>query len=282
MFAFYAFAKLLDETGDSRTYPQPSVSPPSQELQQRRFETFRAIASGDRWSSCAGLDDLLMIQPALHAAAQEYGITSDLLLDMIDGVQSDCKDEVRMADVAALDRYCYQVAGTVGLGCLAIWGASISSDDAAFTAALRCGEAFQRTNILRDVAEDAACNRIYIPSSKLNEFQCDSDAWLAKSKPTNWLEFVEDWFLETELKYEQSWQLCALLPIDGQKMFSLMWRTYRAVLLELRSQADRIWEQRLALSRSTKMMLALQHFFTPLYSQLPPPICTRSLGSSDS
>ena len=84
----------------------------------------------------------------------------------IDGVESDL-DRTHFETFDELEHYCYQVASTVGLACVRIWG---YKSEAAFAPARACGVAFQLTNILRDFRSDAEEDRIYIPLEDLDRF----------------------------------------------------------------------------------------------------------------
>ncbi|MBA3546354.1 MAG: phytoene/squalene synthase family protein [Nannocystis sp.] len=93
----------------------------------------------------------------------EYGVARAVALELIAGVRSD-SGPVALADDAALLRYCYQVAGTVGLMMCGVLGVR---DPVAAPFALDLGVAMQLTNICRDVAEDARRGRVYLPASRL-------------------------------------------------------------------------------------------------------------------
>ncbi|MEM6394137.1 MAG: phytoene/squalene synthase family protein [Planctomycetota bacterium] len=105
--------------------------------------------------------------PALRWAVERYAIDVGLLEAMLDGQRDDLRGQV-YRDFDDLRKYCYRVASTVGLVCLAIWGYR----DGATTRKLAedRGVAFQLTNILRDVAEDAERGRCYLPMDELERF----------------------------------------------------------------------------------------------------------------
>jgi phytoene synthase len=99
------------------------------------------------------------------ALMHECGIDTDILLELIAGVQSDL-ETVRMPDFDSLLRYCYQVAGTVGLMMCKV----LDTDDrAAFSHAVDLGIAMQLTNICRDVAADADVDRRYLPATMVGD-----------------------------------------------------------------------------------------------------------------
>ena len=115
------------------------------------------------------------IAVAFAAARAQYGVPADPARDLLAGVRMDLAPQ-RYATWEDLRRYCYRVAGTVGLLAAPILGCR---DDSALPAAVDLGIAMQLTNILRDVAEDARMGRLYLPLSDLAAFGCDPEVILA-------------------------------------------------------------------------------------------------------
>jgi 15-cis-phytoene synthase len=97
---------------------------------------------------------------------RRYNIPHQYFFDMIEGVGSDVQPR-RIQTFPELYRYCYQVASVVGLTTVHIFG---FKSPEALPLAEKCGIAFQLTNILRDVAEDAAAGRVYLPAEDLRRF----------------------------------------------------------------------------------------------------------------
>jgi phytoene synthase len=124
------------------------------------------------------------VWPALQDAVRRYGIPRTYLHDMIDGVSSDLEPR-RFETFDELYRYCYLVASVVGLTVVHIFG---YRSDEALPLAEKCGVAFQLTNILRDVKEDAGRGRVYLPQEDLGRFGV-SESQLSGGERTG--EFVE-------------------------------------------------------------------------------------------
>src|SRR5207253_1942388 len=99
------------------------------------------------------------LHPAFHDTIRLHGIPARYLQDVIDGVEVDL-DTARYATFADLYQYCYRVASAVGLACIHIWG---FEDERAKEHAEKAGIAFQLTNILRDLGEDASRCRVCFP-----------------------------------------------------------------------------------------------------------------------
>jgi len=106
------------------------------------------------------------VSRALLPALEPFGITAARLNEIIDGMQMDLT-QTRYLDFAALERYCYHVAGVVGMLAAGIFG---YRDARTLEYAKNLGTAFQLTNIIRDVGEDARKNRIYLPIEDLQRF----------------------------------------------------------------------------------------------------------------
>lgn len=106
--------------------------------------------------------------PALADTARRFGIARGLLLDVIDGVAMDLEPH-SLDTNEDLCKYCYHVAGAVGLCCIAIWGFE-SDGGRAESLAVATGRALQVTNIVRDVAEDARDGRVYLPGEDMARF----------------------------------------------------------------------------------------------------------------
>lgn len=113
---------------------------------------------------------------AFAAARRQYGVPVTPVRDLIAGARMDLEPEVRYETWDDLRTYCYHVAGTVGLMVAPILGCE---DPDALPFAAELGIAMQLTNILRDVAEDAANNRLYLPLDEIAAFGCDPEAILA-------------------------------------------------------------------------------------------------------
>jgi phytoene synthase len=163
MCAVYAFMRYCDDLSD-----EPGAS--RQPLERWRQALERA------WQGDYGDDRTL---PAFHDTARRFAIPKQYFHDMIDGVSSDLEPR-RFPDFAQLYRYCYQVASVVGLTTVRIFE---FHDPAALELAEQCGVAFQLTNIIRDVREDATRGRLYLPEEDLARFGV-APADLEQSRPS--------------------------------------------------------------------------------------------------
>jgi presqualene diphosphate synthase len=150
MFAIYAFCREVDDIADSDA---PATAKRVELIGWR--EEIDAIYAG-RPSQLIGR--------ALAAAVTEYQLRREDFLAMIDGMEMDAAADIRAPSLAELDLYCARVASAVGHLSVRIFG---DASPAADRVAASLGRALQLTNILRDIAEDAARGRLYLPRELL-------------------------------------------------------------------------------------------------------------------
>ena len=150
--AMYAFMRYCDDLSDDETRSDRAES-------IARWRADLDAALDGRFSGHA-------VWPAFHDSVTRYRIPHQYFRDMIEGVSSDLEPR-RVATFDELYRYCYQVASVVGLTIIHIFG---FESPRALELAEKCGIAFQLTNILRDVREDAERGRVYLPAEDLARF----------------------------------------------------------------------------------------------------------------
>jgi phytoene synthase len=176
--ALYAFMRLVDDVSDTPSrragagttteLPETSATamPARAAIAEKRAGLVRWRAMLDR--AVAGDASAHAILPAFADSLRRYRIPPRYFHDLISGAEMDLT-ETRYATFERLHEYCYRVAGTVGLTCLHVFG---FSDPHAPELAESLGVAFQLTNIIRDVGDDLALGRVYLPSEDLTRFGC--------------------------------------------------------------------------------------------------------------
>jgi phytoene synthase len=179
----------------------------------------------------SGHSDDPILQDGL-ALMQECGIDPDIVLDLVAGVQSDLA-LVRLPNLDALLRYCYQVAGTVGLMMCKVLDTHAS---AAFPHAVDLGIAMQLTNICRDISADAEVDRRYLPASMVGELSplrlLQPDA-----KEREMLQTCILALLDCADTYYQSGELgLSYLPLRARAGMLVAARVYRGIGLQLRAR----------------------------------------------
>jgi len=126
------------------------------------------------------------VWPAFHHTVRRFGIPLDYFRQMIAGISSDLEPR-RLETFDELYQYCYQVASVVGLTTIHIFGFDTPS---ALPLAEKCGVAFQLTNILRDIREDAERGRIYLPAEDLRRFGVTEDDLRAGNRTPAFLQLM--------------------------------------------------------------------------------------------
>jgi phytoene synthase len=240
MCALYAFLRIADDLGDE---PGP--------LADKR----RQLAG---WRS--GLERSLSgefshpIHEALRHTVLSHDIPRQYLNDVLDGVEMDL-GPVAYATFDELRGYCYRVASAVGLSCIHIWG---FSDDRARVFAENAGLAFQLTNILRDLGEDAARDRVYLPREDLDRFgysPADLRRGLRDDRFRALMRFEAD---RARRYYDAAWPLLPLLSPPGRAVFLVLARTYHGLLDAIQQRDFDVFSQRVSLSPWRKLSFALR------------------------
>lgn len=192
------------------------------------------------------------VTKALAPSLAHHDITRERMLLVIDGMEMDLVKH-RYADTAELERYCYLVAGVVGELSASIFG---YRNAATLEYARNLGMAFQLTNIIRDVGEDARRNRIYLPREDLQKFGVSEDDILAcRSGPG----FVSLMSLEAERARMHYRAAHAVLPAEdrkNQRAGLIMSAIYFDLLAEIERDGFKVLNQRTSLTPLRKLWLA--------------------------
>lgn len=207
------------------------------------------------------------IMPALRDAVHRYQIPSRYLLEIVDGVLAD-QQKTRFDTYEQVEHYCYLVASAVGLACLHVWE---FEPPLPVDAAIDCGIAFQLTNILRDVAEDAGRGRIYLPRQHYELHGLSEDDLLHPRSDDRLRCLVIDEVQRAKRLFGSGWNVWDSLHPDGRPMFSMMWRTYRRLLDRIAEDPGSVAVRRISLSTGDKIGIVSQHFFPPMFRRLPVP-----------
>jgi len=287
MMALYAFARLADDATDGTTHGSTGhktnnsshFGEPLAWSSTEWHEWLDEIALSSGTVGGRVPNSLSPIRLALGDSIQRFAIPIKSLHDIVKGVDMDSADQVRFETWQETKTYCHRVASSVGIACLAIWSKQIGEPPHAdlVRAALDCGVAFQMTNILRDVAEDAHRGRIYLPMQDLQRFGVDTQRWVGlRQQPTlfavneigDWRGLIRIQLERAKALYENGWEVANSISLDGQRMFSLMWHSYRALLSRIEEKPELIWQSRIRLPNTEKLQLIGQHAFTPWFQRL--------------
>ena len=236
--AFYAFCREVDDVVDEVSDPGVAAS----KLAWWQSEVGRAYAGQPTHPA----------MKALMPHASVYGIEARHLLAVIEGCQMDLSQS-RYLDFTALQRYCHLVAGVVGEVSARIFG---QSDPRTTEYAHTLGLAFQLTNIIRDVGEDARRDRIYLPVNELQQFDVKAHEVIKGVYSDRFERLMK---FQTERAHALYDKALALLPDQdrrSQKPGLMMASIYRTLLREIEADNFKVLHQRLALTPLRKLWLA--------------------------
>lgn len=242
MATLYAFCREVDDVADNTALP----------VEERRLqlEAWRE----DIRRACAGLPPHFPVTREFQPVIRQFQLPLELLEDLIRGCEMDL-DQPRYPDLPALETYCYRVASVVGLLSIRIFGAQ-HPDSQAYAVAL--GKALQLTNILRDVGNDAARGRIYLPLDALARCQVTEAEILDGRSSDRFLNLAAFMARHARSFYAQARQL--LHPTDRPAMVAaeLMATVYWRLLQRIESRRFPVLDpQPVRLSRLEKLTLLL-------------------------
>jgi 15-cis-phytoene synthase len=189
---------------------------------------------------------------ALMPCAAEFGIEERQLHAVIEGCQMDL-EQTRYLDYNALQRYCHLVAGVVGEVSARIFG---QTQDPTTDYAHKLGLAFQLTNIIRDVGEDAMRGRIYLPVNELQQFDVKAHEILQRKHSDRFVALMRFQAQRAHALYDAA---LALLPAEdrrAQKPGLMMASIYRTLLREIEAEDFQVLHQRISLTPVRKLWLA--------------------------
>ncbi|HYG32275.1 MAG TPA: presqualene diphosphate synthase HpnD [Methylophilaceae bacterium] len=193
------------------------------------------------------------VTKALAPAVTRYQLDQEHFHEIIDGMEMDL-DQNRYADFKHLQLYCYRVASVVGLLSASIFGFS-NRDTLKYAHDL--GLAFQLTNIIRDVGEDARRNRIYLPQDELARFGVTEDDILQSRETPQMQQLLEFQIERAESYYDRALSELPTEDRKPQRTGLIMTAIYRTLLREIRAGgANKVLNARISLTPLRKLWLA--------------------------
>ena len=193
---------------------------------------------------------------ALTPHLQPFDITQTRLLAIIDGMEMDL-DQTRYLDWPALEKYCWHVAGVVGELSAGIFG---YKDPSTLKYASKLGIAFQLTNIIRDVGDDARLGRIYLPISDLQQFNVRAADVLNGQYSDNFSALMAFEGQRARKTYEEAISLLPPSDQRAQRPGLMMAAIYYALLGEVEHEKWQVLHQRISLTPLRKLWLAWRNF----------------------
>jgi phytoene synthase len=236
--ALYAFCREVDDTVDETT--DGSVA-------RIKLAWWRTEVS-KMYSGTPTHPVMLALQP--HIAT--YQLEEKHLLAIVDGMEMDL-DQSRYLDYPGLQRYCWHVAGVVGILSASIFG---YTNPQTLAYAEKLGLAFQLTNIIRDVGDDARKGRIYLPVNDLQQFGVTANDLLKLQHSDKFEALMRFQAERAQAIYDEA---LALLPKEdrrAQRPGLMMAAIYRTLLDEIQRDGFHVLNQRISLTPLRKLWLA--------------------------
>lgn len=242
--AFYAYCREVDDVVDECHDPIVAQA----KLAWWRDEVARLYAGTPSHPVTQALAD--------HVTT--FGIARENLEAIIDGMEMDLS-QTRYPDFKELRLYCHRVAGVVGEVAAGIFG---YRERATLKYAAQLGLAFQLTNIIRDVGEDARRNRIYLPQDELARFGVTEADILQCRNTDAFRALMEFQYQRAQETYAQAFALLPAADRKAQRPGLAMAAIYRALLEEIRADGYPVLQARISLPPLRKLWLAWRTWLT--------------------
>jgi len=255
--AVYAFMRRCDDIADDETLTR----------EERRRKLALWLDAFHRASAGAASDDPVLL--ALTDAQSRYDIRVGLLDQLAYGTAMDLANfeelapspdgspviSVHYQTFEALREYCYQVASVVGLVCIRVFG---YRDPAAEGLAEDLGLAFQLTNIIRDVKEDADAGRIYVPEQDLSRFGVTAEQLRRGTNPGLLRRLLEFEAERAREFYKAGNQLIELVDEDSQPGLWVLLTIYRSLLEKIAARQYDVFTGKVSLTTTEKLRILLK------------------------
>lgn len=243
--ALYAFCREVDDVVDETS----DASIAQTTLQWWRNEVKQMLAGSPSHP----------VTRALHPHLETFNLRGEHLMAVIDGMEMDLT-QTRYLDFQALERYCWHVASVVGILSASIFG---YSDQRTLDYAEKLGMAFQLTNIIRDVGEDARRGRIYLPISELQQFEVTA-AEILNAKHSDRFEALMKFQVDrAQAYYNEAFALLPAADRRAQRPGLIMAAIYRTLLNEITEDGLRVLQHKVSLTPLRKLWLAWKTWVNP-------------------
>ena len=242
--ALYAFCREVDDVVDE----VPDVGVARTKLAWWRTEVANLFAGHPQHP----------VTKALAPFTRTHGIDAGRMNEIIDGMEMDLVYH-RYPDFESLRLYCHRAAGVVGQLSASIFG---YSNPATLEYAENLGIAFQLTNIIRDVGEDARRDRVYLPQDELARFGLTAEDILARKGGEPFVRLMEFQAARAQSYYDLAFSKLAAEDRASQRAGLIMAAIYRTLLEEIRRDRFRVLDQRIALTPLRKLWIAWKTWVT--------------------
>lgn len=238
MCAVYAFMRYCDDLSD-----EPGAS-------AERIDRWRAALA----AALDGKFDEHPVWPAFHDSVVRFHIPRQYFFEMIDGVRSDLEPR-QIETFAELYLYCYRVASVVGMTTIHIFGFDAPE---ALVLAEKCGIAFQLTNIIRDVREDAERGRVYLPSEDLKQFHVAPEFLQTQARSREFMTLMGFEGARARAYYDESKRLLDLVHARSRPSLWALIAIYSRLLDRIRAANYDVLARRISLPAWEKSAIVIQ------------------------
>ncbi len=247
--AVYAFMRRCDDIADDPSLP----------VRDRRAKLDAWVDAFHAAQAGYPTDDAILL--AVTDAQRRFHIPLGLLDALAFGTAMDVEENpdqsapsrpIQYGSFQELERYCYNVASVVGLVCIRIFG---YTDPAAEPLAERCGLAFQLTNIIRDVREDAALGRVYLPEEDLAQFGISATELATGADPARIRPLLELQAQRARGNYQAGDDLISLIAEDSQPALWVLVTIYRSLLEKIARLNYDVFSRKVSLSLREKLTI---------------------------
>jgi phytoene synthase len=242
MYAIYAFCREVDDIADDPGATDEKM----RQLGDWRVEVERLFAGRPK----------LPVTLALAEPIEKYGLRKEAFIAVIEGMEIDSAKQIRMPTLAALEAYCDRVACAVGRLSNRVFGIDDTQGE---PVAFALGQALQLTNILRDLAEDAAIDRLYVPNEMLTAYDIPpANARRAITHP-RFPEVANELLVIARQRYQEA--EAALKPCDTRTMRPaiLMMQNYRRILDRLSRRGWTRLDEPVSLGKAQKIWILFRY-----------------------
>jgi phytoene synthase len=242
--ALYAFCREVDDVVDESSDAQLATT----KLAWWRQEIAGLFAGTPRHP----------VSQALAPHIKNFGLQEKNMQDIISGMEMDLT-QTRYLDWKGLERYCYHVAGVVGLLAARIFG---FSEPRTLDYARSLGIAFQLTNIIRDVGEDARMNRIYLPMEDLQKFNVPASEILGLRHSEAFARLMRFQAERARTHYDEAFRALPAQDRKAQRPGLIMAAIYRTLLEEIERDGFAVLHRRTSLTPLRKFWIAWKTWVT--------------------
>ena len=242
MFALYGWMRSIDDIADDNDGQPAELR--RERLQTWQSDTHRAVAS----ENVPGL-----LWPAFGEMVRRHQIPIRIFDDAIEGQRRDI-DREPIENIEQLHSYCYQVAGTVGLASIWIWGFQGGAETESL--AIHRGMALQITNILRDLREDALRGRLYLPMDQLRQAGVTLESIQSDQAGKGFEALLKQFIEQAESYYQLSRDLEKRITPSCRPTLATMTEIYHRLLRRIAANPMAVLRRRVSVPLWSKLAIA--------------------------